>query len=810
MADQKIGEIRLGQVSREHEYRSPEYKLPTASPLLSLIDLQQIKVDRVKGVGPKQRNLLAMAGIDTVYDLVTYYPRSYLDRTRQAHLVDIRVGEEAAVVGEVVNVSIGNTRTGRSMITMTLEDDGHLLHVVFFNQPWRSAQLEPGVTVRCFGRLSRFRQRLQMVNPAVDILGREGAHAKTGRLVAIYPSSEKAHLASWQIQLFVGNALSFVDHLRDPLPPSLRRRLALLPRAIALHEIHFPSSYVLLTKARQRLAFDELFRLQLHLAKVRRLENRLAKGVSQPTRESGLVSQFIAGLPFKLTDSQSKAIKEISADLASDRPMRRLLQGEVGSGKTIVAVATLLAAVENGHQAALVAPTTVLAEQHYLVVDSLFRRLMNSTEDHERLRDGRWSRGASSRSSDVVLRYENLDTGEGSEDHQEDERYWERHREAGELGGLTTANERAEETELQQSSKPVRIALLTSRIPATERSALIGGLAEGEYDIAIGTHALFSDEVRFRQLGVVVVDEQHRFGVEQRDELRIKAAAYSGSTPDLLVMTATPIPRTAAMTVFGDLDLTVMTELPSGRRPVTTIWCQRSGQEAEAWKRIRDQVRAGKRAYVICPLVDGSEKIESKAVTSEYQRLKEGELAGIEVGLMHAQMKPSSRQAVMNDFRDGKIQVLVSTTVVEVGVDVPDATVIVIEDAARFGIAQLHQLRGRVGRGKDPSWCYLLGEARSAEGRARLEALCSSVNGFELAEIDLHIRGEGTILGTRQQGRSDLKVASLEKDVELCALARKVASEIIAMDEDLNTYVELARELNWFADNSSYGFLLKS
>ncbi len=423
--------------------------------------------------------------------------------------------------------------------------------------------------------------------------------------------------------------------------------------------------------------------------------------------------------------------------------MHRLLQGDVGSGKTVVAVGAMLAAVQGGYQGALMAPTEVLADQHFLGVRSLAEGL--EIRDPTR------------------------------------------------LGG----------------TRPVSVGLLTNRVPAKERSRIVAELAAGQMDIVIGTHALLTEDVTFSSLGAVVVDEQHRFGVEQRAGLRAKGRVGSVD-PDLLVMTATPIPRTAAMVVFGDLDMTVVDEQPPGRAPIATTWARGALEEAAAWERVRSEVEAGNRAYVICPLVDESERVVARSAVEEHARLSEGALAGLEVGLLHGQMPTAQKTDVMERFRSGAVQVLVATTVIEVGIDVPEATVIVIEDADRFGIAQLHQLRGRVGRSSRPSWCYLLGDGRSEGGTTRLEALERTTDGFELAEVDLEIRGEGTILGERQTGSSGLRLARLRRDKDWVIAAREAAEKIVDEDPDLAKHPDLLDEVRFTLDEEEAAFLFKS
>ncbi len=525
-----------------------------------------------------------------------------------------------------------------------------------------------------------------------------------------------------------------------------------------------------------RLAFDELLRLQLLLVRRKRVAAEASVGIVHDTSDGGLVQRFVARLPFELTGAQQRAIREIALDLAQPHPMNRLLQGDVGSGKTVVAVAAMLYAVQGGHQGAFMAPTEVLAEQHYLSVRALVDDL--AVPDPER------------------------------------------------LGG----------------ERPLTVELLTSRTTAGERSKLLAELAAGQVDLLVGTHALLTRDVAFASLGVAVVDEQHRFGVEQRAALRDKGSAE----PDLLVMTATPIPRTAAMTVYGDLDHATLDEMPPGRTPVATRLVSWS-QEAAVWKRVRAELGAGRQVYVVCPLIgggdleeegleeglevyddeyeedgrpgqgrfsvveEGAERPPARSAVEERDRLA-AELEGFHVGLLHGQMTSKEKEAVMAAFRDNEIGVLVATTVVEVGVDVANATVMVIEDADRFGIAQLHQLRGRVGRGRHRSYCFLVADPVSDLATSRLQALVATQNGFDLAEEDLHLRGSGTVLGARQKGRSDLKLASLRLHKELVMDARRVALDIVDGDPSLSEPLNcrLWDEVELFVSEEERQFLFRS
>ncbi len=718
--------------------------------LRPLAALAEVSVDRLRNIGVKRTAALAEIGIGTVFDLLTWYPRRYIDRTKQVDLSDLNVGDEAAVFGEVTKCRSARMKNGKPMVTLEVKDGSHTLGVVFFNQAWREHQLPVGTQALFFGKVGAFRDQRQMTNPVVDVivglLSEDRDPGRVGRVVPIYPASGKAGLTSWEMGGFIDESLRRAGELSDPLVETRRTALGLVDRSRAMHDIHLPSELSEVAPARRRLAFDEFWRLQLLLALRRKRIEESATGISHQILDEDLavspgvelspaatlVRQFIAQYRFALTGAQRRVLREIAEDLRSSLPMHRLLQGDVGSGKTLVALTAMLAVRGGGHQSALMAPTEVLAEQHAV---SLRR-------DVQELRIG-----------DSTV-----------------------------LGG----------------SREIRVALLTGSTKAKERQAILEGIATGSVDILVGTHSLLSDELKFFSLGLVVIDEQHRFGVEQRAKLRENAKTHSNThlDPDLLVMTATPIPRTAAMVVFGDLDISTIDEMPVGRLPIETIWAEGPAQVQDCWQRVRDEVARNRRVYVVCPLVEGSSKVEATSATDERTRLAMGELRGLSVGLLHGQMKPEEKELVMQQFRSGEIQVLVATTVIEVGVDVSEATVIVIEDAWRFGLAQLHQLRGRVGRGVDQSYCFLLGAAPSEESATRLTALVGSNDGFSLAETDLALRGEGTLLGARQRGRSDLILASLQDDLDLLESARQVAYEMVesgdlaGMEEELRLFVE--------------------
>lgn len=721
---------------------------------VELKNLADRSVEDLHGVGPKKAKALAKAELFTVLDLLTHYPRRYLDRTKEARIAELTEGEEASVLVTVNSSTSRRIRGGKVMVFVTVSDDSGSLKLTFFNQAWRERQLSAGRQAVVFGKLEVFRGQRQMTNPVVDLVG-----DRTGRIIPVYPQSTKTGLHSWDIGEWVAEILRRTvppsgRGLVDPLPEYLLDEHDFVTRDAAFSGIHQPESMPEVIEARKRLVFDELFRMQLALVLRKRAMERNANGIEHAT-DGPLLAQFTESLPFALTGAQKRTIDEILRDLARPIPMNRLLQGDVGAGKTLVAVAALLAAVDGGHQGALMAPTEVLAEQHHAGIRQL-------------------------------------------------------------LDGLTV-----DDPSSLLAERPLRVELLSNRVTAAERKRILNQLILGEVDIAIGTHALIQDNVMFSSLGVVVVDEQHRFGVEQRAALRDRS--FGESTPDVLVMTATPIPRTAAMTVYGDLDVSVLDELPPGRSPIVTRWVAAPGDLAQApettdaasdledmWDEIRQQIAAGRQAYVVCPLIDESEKLEVASAEATFDRLSNVELDGLRLGLLHGRLGPADKDQTMELFRSGHLDVLVATTVIEVGVDVPNATVMIILDAGRFGIAQLHQLRGRVGRGQHQSTCWLVGEALTEDGESRLQALVDSTDGFELAEVDLDLRGEGTILGERQKGRNDLKLASLRRDRKVVLQARQAAIDVVDADPALEAHPALADEIRLFLEDADTEFLLKS
>jgi|TARA_Y100000590_G_scaffold203899_1_gene231313 ATP-dependent DNA helicase RecG len=695
---------------------------------ISLRELDAIGVDRLQGVGRQKRASLEEVQIHSVFELLTHYPRRYIDRSHEAKLADVRPGQEVMVVGDIESVSSRRTRNRKSIVEASLSDDTGTLELVFFNQAWRSKQLAQGLTVALFGKVDLYRSQLQMTNPLVDLVG-----DRTGRIVAIYPQSGKAGLTTWDIGRWSTEALRRCQSRRiaDPIPEEYLREMGLVDRMSAFQTIHQPNSMSEVVDARDRLVLDELLRVQLvlRMRKMRRLDR--ASGVKH-TNQGDLLTQFTEGLPFELTGAQRQTIAEISTDLTSDQPMHRLLQGDVGAGKTLVAMYAMLVAVADSHQGALMAPTEVLAEQHYLNLLELAKDL-----------------------------------------------------EVTDPSTLT-------------GSRPLSIKLLTNGVTGSDRNQVLKGMDDGSVDLVIGTHALIQDGVSFSSLSVVVVDEQHRFGVEQRSVLRERGRG-DGRWPHLLVMTATPIPRTAAMTVYGDLDVSTLNELPPGRSPIATSWVSQDLERV--WEHVHSEVERGRQAYVVCPLIEESDKLDASSAEETRRELAEGVLSELRVGLLHGRLGSLEKQETMESFRDGHLDVLVATTVIEVGIDVPNATTMVILSADRFGIAQLHQLRGRVGRGSHESNCFLVTtEETSDDATARLSALEESTDGFALAERDLELRGEGTIFEQRQSGRNDLKLASLARDRIWVERARDLAAELVDEQGSLDKYGALEDEVLWFVE----------
>jgi ATP-dependent DNA helicase RecG len=647
-------------------------------------------------------------GYHTARDLIEHYPRRYLTRGELTDLAHAKKGAEVTLVGTVRNLAKKMPRRNLRILEVRVADDSGAWVCTWFNQPWHAQKLTVGTVAAFSGKLAWKAGRLGMANPGYEVL-REGDDPEgfANEVIPVYPASKE--VSSGRLRRAVGALLDRFGDVPDFVPEPLRRTHGLPDRAAALEAIHRPADRKEATRARDRLVYDELFVLQVGLALRRRAQEAGQHG--QPLQTDGdLTKRLLASLPFQPTGAQSRVMSEIGADLSSSKPMHRLLQGEVGSGKTLVALWALLCAVQSGMQGAIMAPTEVLADQHGINLRGLLEPL-----------------------------------GEG--------------------GGLFGGP---------------RVEVLTAGVTGAARQRVLEGVAAGEVDLLVGTHALLSEGVEFRKLGVIVVDEQHRFGVHQRVRLREK-----GDSPHVLIMTATPIPRTLALTLYGDLDVSTLDELPPGRTPIATHVVADATLRDRAYQRVREEVAAGHQAYVVCALKDESDKVEVRSAKAEAERLRAEVFPDLRVGLVYGDMAAREKEATMDRFRAGEVDVLVSTTVIEVGVDVPNATVMLIEDADRFGLSQLHQLRGRVGRGRAPGLCVLFADPLTDEGRARMDAIARTNDGFELANEDLRIRGEGTVFDARQSGLSDLKLARLIEDFDWVRRARRDAFALVDADPEL-------------------------
>jgi ATP-dependent DNA helicase RecG len=657
-------------------------------------------LETLPGVTPSRLELLGRLGLRTVGDLLFHFPRSYEDLTDLRDIAALTADRIQTVQGEVVEIEGRSLNDGRRVVSVVLSDDGKsCLEGVWFNQPGAARRFRYGQWLSFSGKPKWYRDHWQMANPRVQILDGDNPGAEPG-IVPVYPLTED--LRPEQLRRIVGKALDRAARgAADILPPELRQRRGWPPVAQALREVHNPPSLEAALRARRRFVYEEFLVLQLALA-LRRREVRDGERAPVLPVTPAIDHRIRRLLPFQLTGDQDRAVAEVCHDLAGTRPMQRLVQADVGAGKTAVAVYALLVTVANKHQAALMAPTEVLARQHARTLDHYLA--------HSR----------------------------------------------------------------------VRRLLLTGSLTPRERRDALGALQAGEIDLVVGTTALVQEAVRFARLGLVVIDEQHKFGVHQRARFR-----KLGVDPHYLVMTATPIPRTVALTVFGDLDVSVIRELPPGRQPVATRWIQESKREW-VYTRLREGLAQGRQLYVVCPLVEESDTLDVKAATQEYEQLRAGPFRDFRVGLLHGRQDEEEKAAVMERFRAGEVQVLVCTPVVEVGVDVPNATLLVVEHAERFGLSQLHQLRGRVSRGAAAGQCYLFAEPATDESRERLRIFLRTTDGFALAEADAKLRGVGEFFGSRQHGEGELRFGSLIADADLLGLARKDAFATVAADAGLH------------------------
>ncbi len=684
----------------------------------------------LKGVGPRAAPAYAKLGLHTVGDLLYHLPRRYEDRRNLPKIGDLRPGDWATVKGRVRNFEARPTRGGMVILKAVVGDGTGAIALTWFNQPWIRRQLEGYEgEILAYGQVKDGGYNLEMASPEWEKPDEEGDEAFT-RIVPVYPLTEGIQQKA--IRRAVASALTLALPLEDPLPASLLRSQNLMEINEALRQIHDPENDEARAEARRRLVFEEFFYLQVALA-MRRAETHQELGIAFPITElcegggaraeggegdlfakdrealragEPLWDQIHRMLPFELTSAQKRVVGEIFDDMARAHPMNRLVQGDVGSGKTAVAACALLAAIRSGYQGALMAPTEILAEQHAANLRRLFDPL------------------------------------------------------------------------------GINVELLVGKLTPTEKKKAAARVASGEVNLAVGTHALIQEGVEFKNLGLVVVDEQHKFGVLQRKALRDRGTG----NPDVLVMTATPIPRTLTMTIYGDLDVSIIDELPPGRKPIRTHW-KLPAERPSVYQEVRRLLEEGRQAYFVCPMVGESEKMNAQAAEDLHYRLSNSEFADKEVALLHGQMRPKDKETIMESFRRGEKDILVATTVIEVGVDVPNACVMIIEDANRFGLAQLHQLRGRVGRGEYQSFCVLVADAKGEDARARTEAMVATSDGFVIAEKDLELRGPGVMAGTQQSGNADFRVADLVQDAKQLEIARQAVMRALERDPQLRSVV---------------------
>ncbi|MFH1406765.1 MAG: ATP-dependent DNA helicase RecG [Candidatus Omnitrophota bacterium] len=656
----------------------------------------------IKGVGPRRFELLKRLGISTIEDLLYYFPRRYEDRSKFTPISKLAADNYYTVKGEIQAKGLRKAYRRRfSIFEIAIADETGVIYVVWFNQPYMANIFKVGEKIILYGKVQDYQKRLQINAPEYEILDEEqdkaGIH--TGRIVPIYPLTENI-TQRWLRKIIKQTIDEYGHSLPECLPKSVKFNHKLTDIGLAIKNIHFPKNENYLNGARRRLVFEEFFMLQLALA-VSRVK-KTTPGISHKAKDRDL-EDFKKILPFELTRDQLRVIKEIQADMARPSPMNRLLQGEVGSGKTIVSAYAFWLAIKNGYQGALMAPTEILAQQHYITFSELF---------------------------------------------------------------------------LPQG---INVVLLINGLSPQEKANAVIGIQQGEADIVIGTHALIQEKVNFKALGLVVVDEQHKFGVMQRTLLKNK-----GLNPDLLIMSATPIPRTLALTLYGDLDISTIKELPPERLPVATYWIPENRREG-VYRFLKEQIREGRQAYVVFPLIEKTNRVDTLACTAMYEESKKGIFADLKIGILHGKLEPKEKESVMKRFKKREIDILFATTILEVGIDVPNAAVMVVENAQRFGLSQLHQLRGRIGRGPERSYCFLVADATTQEGQARLSAMVQTKDGFALAERDLSIRGPGEFFGTRQSGFPQLKIGDLLKDLSVLEVAKREAARIIGKDAHLSS-----------------------
>ncbi|WP_245823864.1 ATP-dependent DNA helicase RecG [Sporomusa malonica] len=682
--------------------------------------LWSTKIQFLKGVGPANAAKLAKLGIFTVGQLLEHYPRRYEDRSQLKPIAKLTDGLYETFRAVVVNVSELKSSRGLKIVKIAVRDESGLAQLSWFNQSYIKNKYKPGMELVISGKIQRRMGAIEVNKPDIELAAEFSSGS--GRIAPVYPATED--VPQWQIRMLMQQAADtfqnseFADQ-KETLPADIISYYKLMNRREALVSIHFPANMEVLAEARRRLVFEELYLLQCGLVYLKQKNKYTCSGVKHAP-DGELVAKIHKNLPFALTNDQSQTLRDVQTDMEDTTPMQRLVQGDVGSGKTVIAAIALAKTVENGYQGAMMAPTEILAEQHYHTLAKLL------------------------------------------------------------------------------APHGVRLAVLTGKITRRVRDEVLYNIKEGIIDVVIGTHALIQDDVEFKHLGLVVTDEQHRFGVRQRARLEAK-----GQQPDMLVMTATPIPRTMALTVYGDLDVSVIRELPPGRQPIAT-YSRSNDRRDKVYSFAVEQIKAGRQVYVVCPLVQESEKIEAQSAVKIYDELSATFFENLKCGLLHGKMKSQEKDAIMAAFACGEIKALIATTVIEVGVNVPNATVMIIEGADRFGLAQLHQLRGRVGRGEHKSYCILLSDNTNEETVERLQIITQISDGFVLAEKDLLLRGPGQFFGTNQHGMPDLKIADIVRDTGILLEARRAAQQTICTPEYLDMVWQTLK--SWFGEKFSMVF----